>query len=219
MPTLDYVTQRGSAPTAQWQFAGATRDNTDHGRTWATVAQAGDDLTVTVYRDALLLHPVAQGARTGVGEVELSAANVSGLTGAVDLTDACPGHTELDVFYCCDADLVARHTGVTAHLTEGNFAGEPGFANPCARAKRALDAMLAVRLGAQFRAESLVPLAEAATALALFFLYEWLSTQADDPAAALAARFRVHAQQALGAITLQRGSELITPFAARVQRA
>lgn len=219
MPSLEFVTQHGALPLAGWSFAGASRDNTDHGRLWANLARDGDDFTLTLFRDALRTRTVADGARTGPGVITLEAANDSGLAGAVDLLVEGEGTAELDVFYACDADLVARHADVSALLVEGNFAGQPGFSLPCARAKRVLDAMIYNRMGPGFRAESLQPLAHAATDYALAFLYDWLNTRPDDPARHLARHFIESARRSLDAIVLQRGAEVITPFAARIERA
>lgn len=215
----DSITQRGALPMTSWTFAGASRDNTDHGRVWAALARAGDDFTLTLFRDALRTQAVASGARTGPGAITLDESNDSGRSGSVELAASGEGTAELDVFYACDADLVARHADVAAYLVEGNFAGAPGFSGPCARAKRVLDAMLAGRVGLDFRAESLTPLAHAATDYALAFVYQWLSTRPDDPAHHLALRFADSARQELSAIRLQRGAEVIIPFTARVTRA
>ncbi|MBX3474382.1 MAG: hypothetical protein KF754_08365 [Planctomycetes bacterium] len=219
MPKLDYVTQHGTLPLEHWDFTGADRDNTDHGRLWAGLAREGDDFTLTLYRDALRTQAVATGARTGPGAITLEPANDSGLSGSVELAETGEGTAELDVFYACDADLVARHADVAAYLVDGSFAGAPGFSGPCARAKRVLDAMLAARLGPDFCAETLTPLADAATDYALAFVFEWLSSRPDDPALDLARRFADSARQALPAIRLRRGAEVIIPFAARVTRA
>jgi len=214
---LDYITQRGSAPTSKWAFIGANRANTHDGRAWARLTQDGGDFTVSVFRDELRQHAVAAGARSGAGEVALAALNDSGLSGTVEIA-AGTGECELDIFYACDDDLTARHTGIAAFLIGGEFAGEPGFRGPCARAKRAIDAMLASRLGADIRAESLAPLAEAASSLALSYIYEWLSTRPQDPARVLATFFAARAASQLTAVRLRRGAELVTPFAARVVR-
>ncbi|MBE7492727.1 MAG: hypothetical protein HS108_13365 [Planctomycetes bacterium] len=216
---LDYITQRGALPLTGWTFAGASRDNTDHGRLWVALAHDGGDVTVTLYRDELRLHAVAAGARSGPGPIVLEPAGDSGLSGSVELAAPGEGAAELDVFYACDADLEARHTGLAAHLADGRFAGQPGFSLPCARAKRVLDAMLAARLGPDFRADCLAPLSEAAADYALCFVYQWLSTRPDDPAHELARRFAHSAREALPAIRLRRGAEVVTPFAARVARA
>lgn len=217
--TPNHITQRGNAPTTHWSFTGANRGNTSDGRAWARVSRAGDTFTVTVFRDELRDVAVASGSRNGLGAVTLAEAGGSGLSGTVEIAHAATGDCELDVFYACDEDLVARHTDVSAHLMDGAFAGEPGFSGPCARAKGVVDVLLAARLGSDFRAESLAPLAEPTALYALFFLYSWLSTRADDPAGALAARFRAEAHAALPYVRLVRGAEVVTPFAPRVMRA
>lgn len=219
MPFLDYVTQHGALPLERWNFTGADRDNTDHGRLWAALARDGDDFTLTLFRDALRTQAVASGARTGPGALTLEPAGDSGLSGSVELAASGEGTAELDVFYACDADLVARHADVAAYLVGGSFAGAPGFSGPCARAKRVLDALLAARIGPGFRADSLQPMAEAAAGFALGFVYEWLSTRPDDPAHHLARRFVIGAREALPAIALRRDAELVIPFSARIQRA
>jgi hypothetical protein len=78
--------------------------------------------------------------------------------------------------------------------------------------------MLGARLGGGFRPESLEPLAVIATDLALSFLYEGLSARPDDPARDLTRRFFASAMAALPALRLARGSELVTPFAGRIDR-
>jgi hypothetical protein len=207
---LDHITQRGNAATKHWAFAGANRANTCDGRAWVRVTNAGDDFTVTVYRDELRMHEVAAGTRTGAGVVGLVAVNESGLSGSVEI-GAEVGSAELDIFYACEDDLAARHTGVTEQ-------GAPRVLDACKRAKRALDGLLESRLGAGFRAETLAPLAPIATDYALSFLYEGLSTRPDDPAKSLSARFRASASAALPGLRLVRGCEIVTPFGTRIEK-
>jgi hypothetical protein len=207
----NYITQRGNAAADNWSFTGANRANTDNGRAWVRVTNAGDDFTVTVYRDELLMHEVAAGTREGAGPVVLAALNDSGLSGSVELAAPQVGSAELDIFYACEDDLSARHSGAAEQ-------GATRLREAIARAKRSLDTMLGARLGGGFRPESLEPLAVIATDLALSFLYEGLSERPDDPARDLTRRFFASAMAALPALRLARGCELVTPFAGRIDR-
>ncbi len=203
---LDYVTTHGAPFFSHWDIHGATRDNTDNGRCWVRVAEAGGEFTVTLYRDAERTEPVAAGTLDAAsGELSLAAQNDSGLTGTVRLTGAEPADAIIDVFYACDTDLLARQAEIAGFLKDGNFAGRDGFSEPCLRAKRVLDALLSARIGAGWIADDLQPLAEATAHYALSFLYEYLSTRANDPASHLATHWRHKAREALPRIRLSLG--------------
>ena len=62
------------------------------------------------------------------------------------------------------------------------------------------------------------PLAEPASRYALFFIYDYLSTRADDAAAQLAAHWRREARLALPRVRLSLAGEATTPFVPRIQR-
>lgn len=215
MPT--YITIRDLPGTSRWHFDGASRDNTEHGRLYVTITEAAGLFTVSAFADAGLARLVAQG--TGAAAVTLAAANDSGLTGSVLLDESAPASGELDLFYACDADLTARHTGIEAFLHEGTFAGRAGFAEPCAQAKLVLDALLNARLGSGWRVDDLQALAPLAASYALSFLYDFLSTQPDDAAFALSRRFRADAREALGQLRLSVNGHTLRPFEPRVLRA
>jgi hypothetical protein len=203
---LEYVTTHGAPFLSHWDVHGATRDNTDNGRCWVRVTEDGGDFTVTLYRDAERTEPIAAGTlASDTGELSLVAQNDSGLTGTVRLTGAVPADAIIDVFYACDADLLARQADITAFLKGGNFAGREGFSEPCLRAKRVLDALLDARIGPGWIADDLQPLAETTALYALSFLYDHLSTRADDPASQLATRWRHKAREALPRIRLSLG--------------
>lgn len=214
---LAYITIRDLPGTSLWRFDGASRDNTDHGRLYVTITEAAGVFTVSAFADVGLSRLVAQG--TGTAAITLAAASDSGLTGSVLLADAAPATGELDVFYACDADLLARHTGIEAFLHEDNFAGRAGFAEPCAQAKLVLDALLNARLGSGWRVDDLQALALVAASYALSFLYDFLSTQPGDAAFALSRRFRADARQALGQLQLGVSGHTVRPFEPRVLRA
>jgi hypothetical protein len=203
---LEYVTTHGAPFLSHWDIHGANRDNTDNGRCWVRVAEAGGEFSVTLYRDAERTEPVADSTlEAASGELSLGEKNESGLTGTVRLTGAVPADALIDIFYACDADLLARQADITAFLKDGNFAGREGFSDPCLRAKRVLDALLEARIGAGYIADDLQPLAETTALYALSFLYDYLSTRADDPASQLATSWRHKARQALPRIRLSLG--------------
>jgi hypothetical protein len=186
---VDYVSVHGPAGTSAWRFFGDSRANTDHGRVYADVTPA----LVTLYRDAAMQHAVAQGA-PDAAHVSFEPVNDSGLSATCTLDASTHARLALDVFHADDADLLARQADLAGLLTDGNFAGQPGFAAPRRRAKRTLDALLDMRLPAGWRADDLQPLTDAAAAYALYFLYDHLATRADLPAAELARAWRARAR-------------------------
>ena len=215
---LEYVTAHDGPPGfSRWDFTGATRANTDHGRLYATAAGL---LNVTLYRDAARTAAVAQGSLAGnTGEMSLSAVNDSGLSGTARLEQAGTGLFTLDVFYACDADLSGRQTGLEQFLAAGQFAGRSGFSGPCLRAKRVLDALLDRCLPPGWQADSLQPLAEPAALLALQFVHETLAARQDEPAAACARAFALQARLTLQSLRLGVAGRIHTPFEPRVTRA
>jgi hypothetical protein len=217
---LEYVTTHDdpAGAFARWVIDGADRVNTDNGRLYARLAEDGD-ITVSLYRDAVRLQLVAQGTREGTGELTLNEQNDSGLSGSVHINHAAAGDATLDVFYAADGDITALQGEVAAFLVDGAFAGRPGFAEPLARAKRVMDALLNARYPEGWRADDLTPLADATARYALFFIYEHLSTRADDPAGQLAAHWRREARLALPRVRLLLNGHPTTPFIPRVVRA
>jgi hypothetical protein len=203
---LEYVSTHGAPFLADWDIHGASRENTDNGRCWVRVAENGGEFTCTLYRDADRTEPVAAGTLdAATGEMSLAELNDSGLTGTVRLTGATPADAIIDVFYACDADLLSRQAEIAGFLKEGNFAGREGFSEPCLRAKRVLDALLDARIGADWIADDLQPLADTTACYALSFLYDYLSTRGDDPASHLATHWRHKAREALPRIRLSLG--------------
>jgi hypothetical protein len=219
---LDYVTTHDDpdATLTRWVIDGASRTNTDHGRLYVRITQDADT-TVSLYRDAARSVPVAEGTLVGddTGEVTLTEENDSGLSGSVELQFASAMDAALDVFYADDADLIALQKCVADFLVSGQFGGRPGFADPLARAKRVMDAMLNARLPRGWRADSLQPLADATARFALFFIYDHLSSRDDDASAQRARYWRVQARAALPAIQLSIDGCLVRPFTPRVERA
>lgn len=213
---LEYVTTHGAPFLARWDIHGATRENTDNGRCWLAV---DDQLLLTLYRDNHRQHAVAT-AQLGVsGTAELAPVNDSGVSGTVMAGQPATVLGAIDVFYAADADLLARHGGVAAFLSDGNFAGREGFSEPCLRAKRVLDALLYTRLATDVLVDDLSPLAEPAACYALQFVYDYLSCRSDDPAAQLALRWRNAARDALTRVRISVGGTEVEPFTARVLRA
>lgn len=219
---LEYVTTHDDPNTVflRWVIDGAARANTDHGRLYARVTQLGGDTTVSLYRDAARTLLVADGTISGdTGSVTLAQQDSSGLSGSVEVAGAMPFDATVDVFYADDDDVIALQKDVGGFLDDGAFAGRPGFAEPLARAKRVIDALLAARFPHGWRADALSPLADACARYALFFIYDHLSTRPDDPAAALALHWRREARSALPAIRLSINGETLSPFTSRVTRA
>ncbi|MCC7509195.1 MAG: hypothetical protein IT464_07450 [Planctomycetes bacterium] len=216
---IEYVTTHGAPALTRWDLHGASRDNTDNGRAWLRLSRDGNDHTVTLYRDALRTRAVAAGTiDSSSGELALAALNASGLYGSVRLHDAVAGDAVIDIFYACDADLLVRHAGLAAFLDDGNFAGREGFSEPCLRAKRLIDALINARLPAGWLADELAPLTEATSLYALQFLFDYLSTRADDPAAQLALRWRDAARESLSRIRLPLGGSAEQVFVPRLIR-
>ena len=221
---IEYVTVHNdsAAISSAWDFAGASRGNTDNGRAYVTVSASGDDLIVSVYSDAKRSALVAQGTLVSAtsGAVTLAEQNQSGLSGAVSLADgaANPG-IDIDIFYACDADVTARQTGVAAFLTGGQFTGETGFALPARHAKQVVDSLLEVRGLQGKRFDGLSALAEVSTLYALFFIYDHLSERGDDSASDLAHRFRRQAREALPRVRLVIDGITHAPFISRIFRA
>lgn len=204
----------------RWTLDGAVRANTDHGRLYARVTQPGGDTTVSLYSDAARTQLVADGTISGdTAPVTLTQQNSSGLSGSVEVTGAVQFDPTVDVFYADDDDVTALQKDVSGFLDGGEFAARPGFAEPLARAKRVVDALLAGRFPQGWRADALSPLADACARYALFFIYDHLSTRPDDPAAALALHWRREARLALPLIRLSINGETLSPFTSRVTRA
>ena len=220
---LEYVTTHGDPDNvfSAWLLDGAARANSDNGRLYTRITPAGDDTTVSLFRDADRTLLVADGTLVGgnTGQITLVEQNSSGLGGGVSVQAATPFEAEIDVFYADDNDVSALQKDVGGFLDNGGFAGRPGFAEPLARAKRVVDALLNARLAQAWRADELSPLADAAARYALFFIYDHLSTRPDDPAAALAAHWRREARLALPLINLSINGEPVSPFTSRVTRA
>jgi len=220
---LDYVTTHDdpNAVFDHWVLDGASRANTDDGRAYVRLAQAGGDTTVSLYRDAARTLLVASGTLAGsdTGTVQLAAQNGSGLSGSVEASFATPMDCVLDVFYADDADVLALRRDVTAFLAGGNFADRPGFADPLSRAKRVVDAILAPRLCEGWKADSLRPLADITARFALFFIHDHLSSRADDAAANRASWWRLEALALLPSLRLQMAGRPIRPLTPRVVRA
>lgn len=218
---LEYVTTHDDPQGvfSRWVLDGADRGNTDHGRLYTRVTEAGGDFTVSLFSDAARSALVAQGALDDdTGDVSLTAQNASGLSGSVRITDATTFEAVIDAFYADDDDMAALHKGIDAFLIAGEFANRPGFADPLARAKRVMDALLNARLPRGRRADSLQPLADATARYALFFLYDHLSSRADDPSSHLAMRWRREARVMLPHIRLSLGGQLVQPFTAQILR-
>ncbi len=215
---LDYVTSRSSMRLAHWNITGGHRGNTSDGRLWFALTQSGSNFELTLFRDDQHGLAVASGVGAAPGTLVLSAVNDSGIAGSVEIVQPQTGDGELDVFYACDADLMELARDLPQQQVDGNFAGGPGFSVPCARAKRLMDALLWARLGPDFRADCLAPLAPAASLFALSFLYEWLAARADDAATALAAHFASRARDALPGLRLQSNGHCLAPFASRLTR-
>lgn len=215
---LEYVTTHGASFLARWKLNGATRDNTDHGRAYVRVTRDGNTFTVTLCRDEARIQAVAEGTGEN-GELTLSPVDDSGLSGSVVLTNAATADAIIDIFYATDADLLARQAAIASLLKEGKFAGQDGFSEPCARAKRIMDALLNARLGSAWIADDLQPLADATALYALHLIYDHLSTRHDDPAAQQSRHYRQHARKALGQITLSIGGDEQQVFEPRLIRA
>jgi len=196
---------------SRWVRDGAGRANTDHGRLYTRVSEAAGNFTVSLFSDAARTQLMAQGTLDAdTGDVSLS--------GSVRTTDATPFEAVIDAFYADDDDLAALHKGISAFLANGQFANRPGFADPLARAKRVLDALLNARFPQGWRADSLQPLADATARYALFFLYDHLSSRADDPSAYLAARWRREARLSLPRVRLSLAGQVVQPFTAQILR-
>ncbi|MCA8912027.1 MAG: hypothetical protein KDB82_09995 [Planctomycetes bacterium] len=218
---LEYATTHDdpNGALSRWVLDAARRANSDDGRLYARVSEAGGDYTVSLYSDAARTQLVARGSITGdSGDVILTEQNSSGLSGSMRLRNATALDAVVDAFYADDDDLTALQKEVASFLINGEFAGRPGFAEPLARAKRVMDALLNARYPQGWRADSLAPLAEPASRYALFFIYDYLSTRADDAAAQLAAHWRREARLALPRVRLSLAGEATTPFVPRIQR-
>ena len=218
---LEYATTHDDpdAVLSHWQLDGAARANTDDGRAYVRVSQSGGDYTISLYRDAARTQLVALGTRSGdTGDVTLAEQNASGLSGSVHIQHATAFDACVDVFYADDDDVAGLQQGVSGFLVDGEFAGRPGFAEPLARAKRVIDALMNARYPEGWRADSLAPLAEATARYALFFLYDYLSTRPDDPGSHLAAHWRREARAVLPSIRISLAGEVVRPFTSRIQR-
>jgi hypothetical protein len=216
---LEYVTTHGAPFLSGWDIHGANRDNTDNGRSWVRVAQGGGEFTVTLYRDSGRIEAVAAGTLdSATGKLDLSQLNDSGLAGSVRLGAAVAGDAIIDIFYACDEDLTARQSEIAGFLKDGNFAGREGFSEPCLRAKRVLDAMIEQRTGDGWIADDLQPLAEPAAQYALHYIYDYLSTRADDAAAQLAQHFKRQARASLARLEVSIGGCPERLFVARLIR-
>jgi hypothetical protein len=213
---LEYVTTHDHADTvfSDWLIDRASRANTDHGRLYVRLAQD----TVRLYRDAARTLLVAAGSLEG-NDVTLTAENDSGLGGSMRVNFAGLLDATIDVFYADDDDVSALQKDVAGFLVNGDFAGRPGFADPLARAKRVMDALVNARLAPGWRADDLQPLAGATARFALFFIYDCLSSRADDAASHRASHWRREARTALAAVTLSISGQAATPFTPRVERA
>lgn len=220
---LEYVTTHDdpSGVFSRWVLDGASRANTDHGRLYTRITQGSGTSTVSLFRDTAHTQPVAEGTLNGSvsGKVALAEQNSSGLSGSVELDGATPLNASIDVFYAADDDLTALQKSVSEFIEAGEFAGRPGFAEPLARAKRVMDALLNSRFPRGWRTDSLAPLSEATARYALFFIYDHLSTRPDDPGAGLARHWRREARLALPQIRLSVAGETTSPFISRVTRA
>ncbi|MCB9895920.1 MAG: hypothetical protein H6839_15845 [Planctomycetes bacterium] len=220
---LDYVTtfDDPSGVFSRWLLDGASRDNTDHGRAYTRITEAGGDFTVSLYSDPDRTMLAAQGTLSGSasGDVTLAEQNSSGLSGRVRLRKAYAFDATIDACYADDEDLLPLHKNLNDFLVGGEFAGRPGFAMPLARAKRVVDALMNARFARGWRADDLRPLADVTAAYALYFVFDHLSSRADDPAGQLAAAWRRNARRALPLILISIGGELHTPFIPRVERA
>ncbi|MCC6573286.1 MAG: hypothetical protein IT462_05785 [Planctomycetes bacterium] len=220
---LDYVTIHGDPDgrTQRWDFSGATRANTDHGRLYASIEADGGDLVVSVYKDAARAALVAQGTLEGAatGAVALTAQNASGLTGTAVLSAAAPTVAiELDVFYACDEDLAQIQGELSGFLVSGNFAGQPGFKAATTNAKREFDSWLAARGLAGTRFDGLQPLADVCAFLALAVVYRNLSRRSDDVATAFALAHDAQARKRLAALRVNVAGVSTTPFASILAR-
>lgn len=218
---LEYVTTHDDphGVFSRWVLDGASRANTDHGRLYTRVTEAGGNFSVSLFSDAARTQLMAQGTLdAATGDVSLAAQNASGLSGSVRITDATPFEAVIDAFYADDDDLLSLHKGIGAFLANGQFANRPGFSDPLARAKRVLDALLNARFPQGWRADSLQPLADATARYALFFLYDHLSSRADDPSAYLAARWRREARLSLPRVRLSVAGQVVQPFTAQILR-
>ena len=106
---LEYATTHDdpAGVFSRWTLDGAGRDNTDNGRGYTRISEAGGDYTVSVYSDPERTTLVAQGTLTGStsGKVTLTEQNSSGLSGSVRLRNASVFDANVDVFYADDADL------------------------------------------------------------------------------------------------------------------
>lgn len=210
---LEYATTHDD-PTgvfSHWLVDGADRDNTDHGRLYVRI---DDALEVSLYADAARTDLVAM-----VEDNQVIEQNDSGLSGRVRVTNATPLLASVDLFYADDADLAALQGGVAGFLTEGVFNNRPGFAEPLARAKRVVDALLNARLPRGWRADDLQPLAHTTACYALLFIYDHLSTHVDDAAAERARHWRHEARRALPSLQLLINGASCAPFQPRVLRA
>ena len=220
---LEYVTTHNDPDCvfSRWLLDGAGRDNTDNGRAYTRISEAGGDYTVSVYSDADRNALVAQGTLSGAttGNVTLAEQNSSGMSGSVRLREARSFDATIDLFYADAADLTALQKDITGFLIGGEFGGRAGFADPLARAKRVIDALMNARFPAGWRADDLQPLADATARYALFFIYDHLSSRADDSAAQLAAAWRRNARRVLPLIRISISGETFVPFTTRIERA
>jgi hypothetical protein len=86
----DEITEVGDDQNqlADWSFSGASRgQNTDSaGKVYISLSDSGGTRTVSVYKDSGRTQLVAQGQRSGDGEVTLSEQGGSGLSGTVTVT-------------------------------------------------------------------------------------------------------------------------------------
>lgn len=218
---LEYATTHDdpNGVLSRWQLDGAARGNTDDGRAYVRVSKTGSNYTVNLYSDAARTQLMSQGTRSGdTGDVTLTEQNASGLAGSVHIQTATSFDATVDVFYADDVDVTTLQKDVASFLVSNEFAGRPGFAQPLARAKRVIDALLNARIPEGWRADSLAPLAEATARYALFFIYDYLSTRPDDPASRLAAHWRREARAALPSIRISLAGEVVRPFTSRIER-
>jgi hypothetical protein len=219
---LEYVTTHDDrdAVFSDWLIDGASRANTDHGRLYVRVTQDADT-TISLYQDSAHTQLVAEGTLDGddTGEVTLTEENGSGLSGGVHVNFAGAQDATIDAFYADDADVTALRKDVAGFLTGGEFAGRPGFADPLARAKRVVDALLNARMRPGWRADDLQPLADVTARFALFFIYDYLTSRTDDAAAQRASHWRQEARAALPQIQLSINGCVVRPFTPRVERA
>lgn len=205
-----------------WRFTGYSRENTDHGRVYVATEFSAGDVTVRIYRDELRSNLVASGTLVGAtsGEVALAEVASSGLSGAVTLRNATGAEVvRVDVFYCCDDDLLAYKRDLQEFLDDaGEFNGGHGFNTVCDAAKRELDELLQTRRLYNIEFDSLQPLTPSAIWYALSHLFRTIDDGRGGPSWTLHREMHQRGRRSLSRIRLHREGAIVTPFSNRIQR-